>query len=118
MDTPDNVGEEFACGQLFRNIDLRGHSASYVCNWLSYTKPYAFYELVKAISRGNISVENQILRCWRIRRGDIQAALSFGHLRVSDVRQWADAEGCSDWPDDGSQMLQYLQNRPYDVEER
>lgn len=93
----DFVGKSSEEGQLFRNVDLRGKSASYVCQWLSYTKPVAFYELVKAISRGNRSVESKILRSWGIRREDVEAALPYGSFRLSDVSERADDQGCSDW---------------------
>lgn len=96
MDTSDNVGEEFAGGQLFRNVDLRGHTPGYVCNWLSYTRPVAFAALVKAISRGDRSVENKILRLWGIRRSDAEAALSCSDFRYADVYERADDQGCSD----------------------
>lgn len=96
MDASDNAREEFASGFLFRNIDLRGRSPAYICNWLSYTRPIAFAALVKAISRGNRSVENKILRLWGIRGKDAEAALSSGAFRFSDVYGGSDDQGCSD----------------------
>lgn len=105
MDTSSDAGEELSSGCLFRYVDLRGHSASYVCHWLSYSKPVAFAELAKAISRGNSSIESAILRVWGIRREDVQAALSCGVVRFSDVPGWSDFEGCSDVADDGTEVL-------------
>lgn len=96
MDASFDVGKEHASGYLFRNIDLRGKTPAYICNWLSYTRPVAFAALVKAISRGDRAVENKILRLWGIRRSDAEAALSSGDFRFSDVYARSDDEGCSD----------------------
>lgn len=96
MDAQDYVREEPESGQLFHNVDVRGWTPGRICVWLSYTRPVAFYALVKAISRGNISVENQILRLWGIRRSDVASALSSRGFRFSDVLPGQDNEGCSD----------------------
>lgn len=115
MGASNNAGDEIARGPLFCDLNLCGRSASYVCNWLSYTKPYAFYELVKAITKGNRTLEGEILRCWGIRRYELEAALSCGGLRPSDVQSWSDTEGCSD-TSDSDELLYDVRDRSKDVE--
>lgn len=82
--------------QLFRNVDLRGKSAGYVCQWLSYTKPRAFAQLAQAISRNDSSLTYAILRRWGVRREDVAAALSSDFVRGTDLREWPDAEKFSE----------------------
>lgn len=68
MDTSHNAGEQPARGQLFRDVDLHGRELARDLEWFSFVRTEAFEELVKAISKGDRSLENQILRRWGIWR--------------------------------------------------
>lgn len=97
MGAPDTIGEHDNDGLVVSNIDVRGWSFTKYLSWCSYTRPASFIRLAEAISRGNISLENQILRCWGIRRGDVEATLSRNRVRLPDMHERTDEEGCSDW---------------------
>lgn len=88
METSDYAGELPERGQYVRKLVLRGQTPAYVCNWLANTKPLAFYALVKAIARNNKSVEDQILRSWRIRRLDVEAALPRDNFWPAELLSW------------------------------
>lgn len=76
MDAPDYAGKYPPLKQFVPDFNLlRRESADDPEPWplwkqldgLAFSRPLAFAELVKAIAKGNKSIENSLLRSWGIR---------------------------------------------------
>lgn len=68
MDPSDNSGVALTRFERIFQLDLFGRSLADQLDLLADTEPETFARLAKEISGGNLAVENEILRCWRIRR--------------------------------------------------
>lgn len=68
MDTSDYVGGEFAEGQRIRDVDLFRADLAKDIHGIAYARPEGFTRLVEAISNGDRSLANKVLRVWGIWR--------------------------------------------------
>lgn len=67
MDAQNDTGSEGSRGQRVCYINVLGPELTAELEWLAGFEPKAFTRLVKAISQGNMAVENTVLRRWRVR---------------------------------------------------
>lgn len=69
MDTQNNARSELSFGQFIRDFDILGRPLAFHHQFrtFAYTQPEALTALVKAITQGNTTLENQVLRHWGIR---------------------------------------------------
>lgn len=74
LDTPAAIGTDAALGMHVRNSHLRRRAYAEAVSILRFverardTSPETFAGLVKAISKGDRAIEDQIFRLWGIRR--------------------------------------------------
>lgn len=68
MDSSDHSGIEASRFERIFQLDLFGRSLADQLDLLADTEPETFARLVKEISGGNLAVENEIFRSWRVRR--------------------------------------------------
>lgn len=76
MDTPDSARKDATQGRLFSNTDLSHliRAFDFDAHWsrrdgdgVAYFETEGFARLVKAVSKGDVALQDQILRLWRVR---------------------------------------------------
>lgn len=71
MDAQNNAGKQLSLGQLLSDADIQRayETFDFAAHWTrsGFVESSAFDAVVKAITKGDSSLTDQILRLWRVR---------------------------------------------------